>query len=166
MSFIFSWNWTGRELNQPRRRRDQKHHRFAYLTMKNDRFARLARSLFNCTFSIRSRSMTWNDPLCSCVNHVVARRPIFMFSINCTWSLNFGEMHVVHVAGALHLFLFLFSFFRKFGHFFRPQNFENAEHIFVSRPSHNSIHIPEDSFGPLIWPPWRHEKTIYSPLTV
>ena len=35
-----------RELNQPRRRRQQKPHKFAYLTMKNSIFARFARALF------------------------------------------------------------------------------------------------------------------------
>ena len=35
-----------RELKQPRRRRQQKPHKFAYLTMKNSIFARFARAYF------------------------------------------------------------------------------------------------------------------------
>ena len=35
-----------RELKQPRRRRQQKPHKFAYLTMKNRMFARFARAFF------------------------------------------------------------------------------------------------------------------------
>ena len=37
---------TTRELKQPRRRRQQKPHKFAYLTMKNSIFARFARAFF------------------------------------------------------------------------------------------------------------------------
>ena len=35
-----------RELKQPRRRRQQEPHKFAYLTMKNSIFARFARAFF------------------------------------------------------------------------------------------------------------------------
>ena len=35
-----------RELTQPRRRRQQKPHKFAYLTVKNSIFARFARAFF------------------------------------------------------------------------------------------------------------------------
>ena len=35
-----------RELKQPRRRRQQKPHKFAYLTMKNSIFARFVRAFF------------------------------------------------------------------------------------------------------------------------
>ena len=35
-----------RELTQPRRRRQQDRHKFAYLTMKNSSFARFARAVF------------------------------------------------------------------------------------------------------------------------
>ena len=35
-----------RELKQPRRRQQQKPHKFAYLTMKNSIFARFARAYF------------------------------------------------------------------------------------------------------------------------
>ena len=40
-----------RELKQPRRRRQQKPHKFAYLTTKNRIFARFARAFFKVTFS-------------------------------------------------------------------------------------------------------------------
>ena len=48
-----------RELKQPRRRRQQKPHKFAYLAMKNSIFARFARAFFIFfffTFCRRSRS--------------------------------------------------------------------------------------------------------------
>ena len=35
-----------REFTQPRRRRQQERHKFAYLTMKNNGFARFARAVF------------------------------------------------------------------------------------------------------------------------
>ena len=35
-----------REFTQPRRRRQQERHKFAYLTVKNNRFARFARAVF------------------------------------------------------------------------------------------------------------------------
>ena len=45
------------ELKQPRRRRQQKPHKFAYLTMKNSILARFARAFFYfLTFCRRSRS--------------------------------------------------------------------------------------------------------------
>ena len=37
---------TSRELKEPRRRRQQERHKFAYLTMKNNSFARFARTFF------------------------------------------------------------------------------------------------------------------------
>ena len=46
-----------KELKQPRRRRQEKPHKFAYLTMKNRIFARFARAFFIfLTFCRRSRS--------------------------------------------------------------------------------------------------------------
>ena len=35
-----------REFTQPRRRRQQERHKFAYLTVKDNRFARFARAVF------------------------------------------------------------------------------------------------------------------------
>ena len=50
------WNKVYRELTQPRRRRQQEPHKFAYLTMKNSIFARFARAVLILTFRRRSRS--------------------------------------------------------------------------------------------------------------
>ena len=47
LSFRYQSSPTGiRELKQPRRRRQQERHKFAYLTMKNSTFARFARAVF------------------------------------------------------------------------------------------------------------------------
>ena len=43
---VFTELNVNRELKQPRRRRQQKPHKFAYLTMKNSIFARFARAFF------------------------------------------------------------------------------------------------------------------------
>ena len=61
-----------RELKQPRRRRHQKRHKFAYLTMKNSISARFARAFFNFGHfeDVLVLSTTWNDLLCSCVDDV------------------------------------------------------------------------------------------------
>ena len=45
-----------REFKQPRRRRQQERDKFAYLTMKNNSFARFARAVFIWTFGRHSRS--------------------------------------------------------------------------------------------------------------
>ena len=61
-----------RELKQPRRRQQQKRHKFAYLTMKNSIFARFARAFFLfCHFvDVLVVSTTWNDLFCRCVDDV------------------------------------------------------------------------------------------------
>ena len=61
-----------RELKQPRRRRQQKPHKFAYLTMKNSIFARFARVflVFWHFEDVLDLPMTWNDLFCSCVDDV------------------------------------------------------------------------------------------------
>ena len=61
-----------RELKQPRRRRQQKRHKFAYLTMINSICARFARAFFNFEHfeDVLVLSTTWNDLLCSCVDEV------------------------------------------------------------------------------------------------
>ena len=41
---------------QPRRRRQQERHKFVYLTMKNNSFARFARAVLFWTFGRRSSS--------------------------------------------------------------------------------------------------------------
>ena len=64
------------ELKQPRRRRQQKPHKFAYLTMKNSIFARFARAFFIST--------TWNhDLFCSCVDDVSILWQMFNFVFLC-----------------------------------------------------------------------------------
>jgi len=62
-----------RELKQPRRRRrQQKPHKFAYLTMKNSIFARFVRAFFMFWHfeDVLVLSKTWNDLFCSCVDDV------------------------------------------------------------------------------------------------
>ena len=52
-----------RELKQPRRRQQEKPHKFAYLTMKNSIFARFARAFFIFWHfvDVLVLSTTWND---------------------------------------------------------------------------------------------------------
>ena len=59
-----------RELKQPRRRRQQKPHKFAYLTMENSIFARFVRAYFIVWHfeDVLVLSTTWNDLFCSCVD--------------------------------------------------------------------------------------------------
>ena len=67
-----------RELNQPRRRRQQERREFAYFTLKNSSFARFARAfLIFLTFLRRSRF--FRDLFCNCVDNVSARSQIFNF---------------------------------------------------------------------------------------
>ena len=69
-SFMTSHSLRIRELKQPRRRRQQKPHKFAYLTMKNSIFARFARAFFIFWHfeDVLVLSTTWNDLFCSCVD--------------------------------------------------------------------------------------------------
>ena len=61
-----------RELKQPRRRRQQKPHKFAYVTMANSIFARVegAFSIFWYFEDVLVLSTTWNDLFYSCVDDV------------------------------------------------------------------------------------------------
>ena len=70
-----------RELRQPWRRRQQEHHKFAYLTMKNNRFARVARAffIFGHFADVLVLSTTWNDLFCSCVDDVSVWWQMFNF---------------------------------------------------------------------------------------
>ena len=70
-----------RELKQPRRRRQQKPHKFAYLTMKNCIFARFARAflVFWHFEDILVHSSTWNDLFCNCVGDVSIWWQMFSF---------------------------------------------------------------------------------------
>ena len=67
-----SANTGNRELKQPRQRRQQESHKFAYLTMKNNSFARFARAFFIIWHfvDVLVLSTTWNDLFCSCVDDV------------------------------------------------------------------------------------------------
>ena len=64
--------WHIRELKQPRRRLQQKPHKFAYLTLKNSTSARFARAFFIFWHfeDVLVLSMTWNDLFSSCVDEV------------------------------------------------------------------------------------------------
>ena len=70
-----------RELKQPRRRRQQKPHKFAYLTMKNSIFARFARAFFFFWHfeDVLVLSTTWNDLFCRYVDNVSIWWQIFNF---------------------------------------------------------------------------------------
>ena len=74
-----------RELKQPRRRRQQKPHKFAYLTMENSIFARFARAYFIYWHfeDVLVLSTTWNDLFCSCVDDVSIWWQMFNFVFLC-----------------------------------------------------------------------------------
>ena len=74
-----------RELKQPRRRRQQKPHKFAYLTMKNRTFARFARAFFIFWHfeDVLVLSTTWNDLFCSCVDDMSIWWQMFNFVFLC-----------------------------------------------------------------------------------
>ena len=75
-----------RELKQPRRRRQQKPHKFTYLTMKSSIFARFARALsviFWHSEDVLVLSPTWNERFCSCVNDVRIWWQMFNFVFSC-----------------------------------------------------------------------------------
>ena len=70
-----------RELKQPRRRRQQKPHKFAYLTIKNRIFARFARAFFSFWHfeDVLVLPTTSNDLFCSCLDDVSIRWQMFNF---------------------------------------------------------------------------------------
>ena len=74
-----------RELKKPRRRRQQKPHKFAYLTIKNSIFARFARAflIFWHFEDLLVLSTTWNDLFCSCVDDVSIWWQMFNFVLLC-----------------------------------------------------------------------------------
>ena len=78
-----------RELKQARRRRQQKPHKFAYLTMKNSIFARFARAFFIFWHfeDVLPLSTTWNDLFCSCVDDV----SIWKYSILSSYAPSAGS---------------------------------------------------------------------------
>ena len=73
------------ELRQPRQRRQQKPHKFAYLTVKNSIFARFARAflIFWHFEDVLVLSTTWNDLFCSCVDDVSIWWQMFNFVFLC-----------------------------------------------------------------------------------
>ena len=74
-----------RELKQPRRRRQQKPHKFAYLTMKNRIFARFARAFlifWHFKYAL-VLSTTWNDLFCSWVDDGSIWLQMFNFVLLC-----------------------------------------------------------------------------------
>ena len=74
-----------REIKQPRRRRQQKPYKFAYLTMKNSIFARFARAYFIIWpfEDVLVLSTTWNDLFCSCVDDVSIWWQMLIFVFLC-----------------------------------------------------------------------------------
>ena len=74
-----------RDLKQPRRRRQQKPDKFAYLTIKNSIFARFARAFFSFWHfeDVLVLSTTWNDLFCSCVDDVSIWWQMFNFVFLC-----------------------------------------------------------------------------------
>ena len=74
-----------RELKQPRRRRQQKPHKFPYLTLKNSIFARFARwfLIFWHFKDVLVLSTTWNDLFCSWVDDVSIWWQMFNFVFLC-----------------------------------------------------------------------------------
>ena len=73
--------FVSRELKQPRRRRQQERHNFAYLTMKNSTFARFARAffIFGHLADVLDLSTTWNDLFCSRPDDVSIWWQVFNF---------------------------------------------------------------------------------------
>ena len=74
-----------RELKQPRRRRQQTPLKFAYLTMKNNTFARFARAFFIFWHfeDVLVLSTTWKYLFCSCVDDVSIWWQMFNFVLLC-----------------------------------------------------------------------------------
>ena len=74
-----------RELKQPRRRRQQKPHKFAYFTMKNSIFARFARAFFIFWHfvDVLVLSTTSNDLFCRCLDDASVWWQMFNFVFLC-----------------------------------------------------------------------------------
>ena len=70
-----------KKFTQPWRRRKQERHKFTYLTVKNNRFARFARAffIFGHSADVLVPSTTWNDLFCSCEDDVSTRWQMFNF---------------------------------------------------------------------------------------
>ena len=70
---------------QPRQRRQEEPHKFAYLTMENSIFARFARAYFIFWHfeDVLVLSTTWNDLFCSCVDDESIWWQMFNFVLLC-----------------------------------------------------------------------------------
>ena len=84
-ALMYVESWRNRELKQPRRRRQQKPYKFAYLTMKNSIFARFTRSFFIFWHfeDVLVLSTLWNDLFCSGVDDVSVWWQMFNFVLLC-----------------------------------------------------------------------------------
>ena len=72
-----------RELKQLRQRQLRERQKFAYLTMKNKRFARFARAFFILAhfMAFLVLSMKGNDLFCRCLNDVTLRHKFSIFAL-------------------------------------------------------------------------------------
>ena len=79
------WPKHSREVKEPWQRRQQKPHKFAYLTMKNSIFACFARAFFIFWHfeDVLVLYTTWNDLFCSCVDDVSICWQMFKFVLLC-----------------------------------------------------------------------------------
>ena len=115
-AFILSWSpgcrvgvieQAIRELKQPRRRRQQKPNKFAYLTMKNSIFARFARAsfIFWHFADVLVLSTTSNDPFCSCVDDVSIWWQMFNFVFLCAkrWFQFNSRIVITHFSSIMSL---------------------------------------------------------------
>ena len=100
---IFPPRRVNRELKQPRRRRQQKLHKFAYLTMKNSIFARFARAyfIFWHFVDVLVLSTTWNDLFCRCVDDVSKWWQMFNFVF--LWFQFNSRIHRTHFSSIMTL---------------------------------------------------------------
>ena len=80
--FVFGLDPNNRELKQPRRRRQQKSRKFAYLTMKTV-FLYAFHVHFSSFEDVLVLSTTWNDLFCSCVDDVSIWWQMFNFVFFC-----------------------------------------------------------------------------------
>ena len=91
LSLTSSFDLIG-ELKQPRRRRQQKPHKFTYLTIKNSVFARFARAFFIFWHfeDLLVLSTTWKDLFCSCVDDgsIWWQMLSFVLCPNCWFQFN------------------------------------------------------------------------------
>ena len=84
-----------------RRRQKQERHTFAYLTMKNNSFARF---FFGHFEDVLVLSTTWNHLFCSCVDDVTMRWKMFNFVLSLKRWFQFNSRIVkTHLASVMTL---------------------------------------------------------------